>query len=501
MIGTTEQWKQTFDYDRYGNRRFDEANTTTIAKNCTDGSGAVVCANDVPVVNPTINTANNRLDGYTFDNAGNTTVDAISRQFIYDAENKQIEVKDSQSTSIGKYYYDGDGKRVKKEVPGTGETTIFIYDASGKLVAEYSTVTNNNPQVSYLTSDHLGSPRINTDASGQVTARHDYQPFGEEIQRASYGNDDVREKFTSYERDNETDLDFAKARMHNYNLGRFTSPDPLYFQVTMVMDPQFFNLYSYARNNPLRLVDPSGESVRVRGSNTIGSIHEMAGGQEEFDKYFIVEGDRVWLRDDVDLSGANEGVQNLAGLVGADELYLFYNGNDFGEIADLFEGATKENEKGETKLTSHGRDLKDRFRGNAYGNNGQLGYIVAVDGRPSSSAQPGSIEGVPIFAIVALNSDIPMIQTGIDMRPSGFGEGMVALSGQISGLGQTVSASSFFIHEGAEAQTFKRIGFRTSLGTDTYRSAHQEAMRIEERIREGIKLTGGFSGGIPSRGQ
>ena len=265
MTGTTQQWKQTFDYDRYGNRRFDEANTTTIARNCTDGSGAVVCANDVPAVNPTINTANNRLDGYTFDDAGNTTVDAMNRQFIHDAENKQIEVKDSQSTSIGKYYYDGDGKRVKK-VAGN-ETTIFIYDTAGKLVAEYSNQTNPNPQVSYLTSDHLGSPRINTDASGQVTARHDYLPFGEEIQRASYGNDDVRKQFTSYEKDDETGLDFAQARMYGNSYGRFTSVDPynniLESQAekdkekareklnAYLYTAQQWNRYIYVTNNPL----------------------------------------------------------------------------------------------------------------------------------------------------------------------------------------------------------------------------------------------------------
>ena len=285
MIGTTQQWKQTFDYDRYGNRRFDEANTTTIQKNCTDGSGAVVCAGDVPVVNPTINTANNRLDGYTFDDAGNTKIDAMNRQFIYDAENKQIEVKDSQSTSIGKYYYDGDGKRVKKVVPATGETTIFIYDASGKMVAEYSTVTNNNPQVSYLTSDHLGSPRINTDASGEVTARHDYQPFGEEIARASYGNDDVRNRYTSYERDVETSLDYAKARMHNYNYGRFTSVDPIMMSKDRLPDPQAINLYVYARNNPLRFTDPDGKKfvdedgnkIKVKRNKKTGEIEVKAG--------------------------------------------------------------------------------------------------------------------------------------------------------------------------------------------------------------------------------
>ena len=61
---------------------------------------------------------------------------------------------------------------MKKVVPSTGETTVFAYDASGKMVAEYS--TNIEPvataKVNYLTADHLGSPRVNTDASGTVIA-------------------------------------------------------------------------------------------------------------------------------------------------------------------------------------------------------------------------------------------------------------------------------------------------------------------------------------------
>ena len=61
---------------------------------------------------------------------------------------------------------------------------------AGKLSRNTRLNSARQPQVSYLTTDHLGSPRINTDQNGAVMARHDYQPFGEEIQRASYGNAD-----------------------------------------------------------------------------------------------------------------------------------------------------------------------------------------------------------------------------------------------------------------------------------------------------------------------
>jgi RHS repeat-associated protein len=274
MIGATQIWKQTFTFDRYGNRNFDEANTTTLLKNCGTSPNFTVCAADKKIVNPAISTSNNRLsttDGYVFDNAGNTTKDAQLRKFTYDGENKQVKVETVNSGgtvtgTVGEYVYYGDGKRIKKYVPSTGETTIFVYDATGKLVAEYSTVVApvGTAQVSYLTNDHLGSPRINTDKNGAVTARHDYLPFGEEIASGTGGRstaqgyggqDSVRQKFTGYERDGETNLDFAQARYHNSNLGRFSSADPL---GGTLLVPQSLNKYVYVANNPMNFVDPSG---------------------------------------------------------------------------------------------------------------------------------------------------------------------------------------------------------------------------------------------------
>lgn len=47
--------------------------------------------------------------------------------------------------------------------------------------------------------------------------------------------------------------------------GRFTSPDPIYFQKEFLDDPQRWNLYAYARNNPLRFIDPKGEAIELLG--------------------------------------------------------------------------------------------------------------------------------------------------------------------------------------------------------------------------------------------
>ena len=262
-IAGPQTWKQTFTYDRYGNRNFDEANTTTLTKTCGTSPNFTVCTPDRKKENPSVNTTNNRLntsDDYSYDLAGNTIADANSQSYIYDGNNKMVQASNGGGP-LGYYYYDGNGKRVKKIVPN-GESTIFVYDALGKMVSEYSTVLAATPEVGYLTSDPLGSPRINTNENGAVTARHDYHPFGEEIftsQRTSggYGADEIRKKFTGYERDGETGLDFAQARMHANKLGRFFSPDPLFTSIKLI-EPQSLNKYSYCLNNPYKYIDPTG---------------------------------------------------------------------------------------------------------------------------------------------------------------------------------------------------------------------------------------------------
>ncbi len=42
----SESWRQTFTFDRYGNRNFDEANTTTQPRNCGTSASFTVCAAD-----------------------------------------------------------------------------------------------------------------------------------------------------------------------------------------------------------------------------------------------------------------------------------------------------------------------------------------------------------------------------------------------------------------------------------------------------------------------
>ncbi len=58
--------------------------------------------------------AKNRFNsgqGYAYDLSGNTISDAEGRTYIYDAENKQKQVKNSANQTIGTYFYDGEQQR------------------------------------------------------------------------------------------------------------------------------------------------------------------------------------------------------------------------------------------------------------------------------------------------------------------------------------------------------------------------------------------------------
>jgi len=120
-------------------------------------------------------------------------------------------------------------------------------------------VTGQDPggTVSYLHTDAIGSVRMITDAN-QTATRFDYLPFGEPWGAQSAST----LKFTGKERDTETlfggqSLDYFGARYFQSQLARFTTVDPGHVNGN-AFDPQSWNGYAYARNNPLRYIDPLG---------------------------------------------------------------------------------------------------------------------------------------------------------------------------------------------------------------------------------------------------
>jgi RHS repeat-associated protein len=227
--------------------------------------------------------ANNQINGWAFDAAGNETGIpasggsttraacatntmpgvAMLRTSCFDAENRMISETDVFGVTTT-YAYDGDGHRVNKNV--NGAATTFVYDASGNLVAEYGG-QNADTGTLYVSVDHLGSTRLLADSSGAQKYCYDYLPFGGDLFAGTDGRPSCYPsaassgiRFTGKERDAETGLDYFGARYFSAAQGRFTTPDPL-MASAHASDPQSWNRYAYARNNPLRYIDPDGLEV------------------------------------------------------------------------------------------------------------------------------------------------------------------------------------------------------------------------------------------------
>jgi RHS repeat-associated protein len=123
--------------------------------------------------------------------------------------------------------------------------------------APYLTVGTQGAPIPYTLTyyhlDHLGSPRLITDAGGYPVQKQHFLPFGDEMPIQAGTNS---KKFTGHERDPETGMDYMMARYYEAPLGRFLSVDP--GTDTDRLDPQSWNKYAYVRNNPIRRSDPTG---------------------------------------------------------------------------------------------------------------------------------------------------------------------------------------------------------------------------------------------------
>ncbi len=251
------QWSLSWDYDRYGNRKGQNASQVTID------------ANTNRIVDP----------GYSHDASGNMTNDT-QNALTYDAESRVVTAV--KGTTTTNHVYDGNSLRVKKQVVG-GTTTVYIF-AGAKVIAEYENgALPASPTREYLYSgsqllttiegsatkyhhrDHL-SVRVTTDSTGTVIGQQGHLPFGDFWYETGTGT--TKWKFTSYERDAESNNDYATFRSYVNRLGRFSSPDPLGGSLA---DPQSLNRYAYVRNDPVNLIDPLGLVIECTPIFSTGS--------------------------------------------------------------------------------------------------------------------------------------------------------------------------------------------------------------------------------------
>lgn len=103
----------------------------------------------------------------------------------------------------------------------------------------------------YIHTDALGSVVAESDASGNVIKRYDYEPYGAVVG----GEMDGGPGYAGHVSDAATGLSYMQQRYMDPQLGAFLSNDP----VSAYSNPAGqFNRYRYANSNPYRFIDPDG---------------------------------------------------------------------------------------------------------------------------------------------------------------------------------------------------------------------------------------------------
>jgi RHS repeat-associated protein len=222
----------------------------------------------------------------TYDANGNLTRDETGRQFVYDAWNRLVTVKDAVGTTLKSYAYDGLHRRVQETASDT--TTDFYYSDAWQVLEER--VTSRGRQsvgAQYVWSpvyvdvlvlrdrDTNGDGTLDErlwvvqdanynvtalfDNSGSVVERYAYDPFGQvtvldaDFNLKSGGSDYAWSHLHQGGRfDSVSDLYHFRHRDYSPTLGRWTRLDPIRYAAGDM------NLYRGLGNSPVNRVDPSG---------------------------------------------------------------------------------------------------------------------------------------------------------------------------------------------------------------------------------------------------
>lgn len=223
---------------------------------------------------------------YRYDANGNLAREEGVATFEWDAQDRlSTIVTDSGITTA--LTYDYTGRRVTK---GTaGEDVFYVNQYSevrnGQLVkyvfAGSQRLAQIDPSngISFRHFDHLGSPSVMTDHNASITERTEFFAYGEE--RLRTGPFRLAYTYTDKERDSDSEFNYFGARYFTASLGRFISPDPKSAGAD-IHNPQSWNSYAYALNNPHRYIDQNGKwPTEIHNAVLNGAFNGLSEAQRQ----------------------------------------------------------------------------------------------------------------------------------------------------------------------------------------------------------------------------
>ena len=133
---------------------------------------------------------------------------------------------------------------------------IDYEEAEKEDVLPDSTMDSEEPEnlVFFYHPDHLGSTSYVTDADGNIAQHVEYIPYGEVFVEERNNSFSTNYLFNAKELDNETGLYYYGARYLDPTGAMWLSVDPMWEKYAG-MSP-----YNYCMGNPVKLVDPDGNS-------------------------------------------------------------------------------------------------------------------------------------------------------------------------------------------------------------------------------------------------
>lgn len=207
------------------------------------------------------------------------------------------------------YTLDALGRRLEKRVDGElhgawlyfGPHPAAALDASGAITSvfvrgpdEHLTAILAGGGTYRVVTDLVGSVRLVIDAaSGAIVQQLDYDAFGRVTLDTNPGFQPFG--FAGGLHDPDTGLVHLGAREYDPETGRFTSRDPLFFASGET------NLYTYAANDPVNQIDPSGTASSHAPSGATGAQPGAPtfGGGAAFDPHDRVPGAQgLYVADD-----------------------------------------------------------------------------------------------------------------------------------------------------------------------------------------------------------
>jgi RHS repeat-associated protein len=237
-------WNQTFSYDAFGN--ISKSGTISFQPTYSYVTNRMTqIGSSTPTYDANGNVLNDTAHTYTWDATGRpVTIDTVG--LTYDALGRMVE----QNTS-GVYTEIAYGPTGNKLAIMSGQTLQkgFVPLAGGSVA-----VYNSSGLAYYRHSDWLASSRLASTPTRTIYYDGAYAPFGESY--AQTGTTDL--SFTGMNQDTVANLFDFPAREYNAVHGRWPSPDPAGLVSVQPGDPQTLNRYTYVRDSPLYVLDPSG---------------------------------------------------------------------------------------------------------------------------------------------------------------------------------------------------------------------------------------------------